>query len=183
MLKICRKMILKFVHENSNVKSNCMQVTSSSFRFFLFRYKRCLRGQGNALIAIATVVHSSLLDGYHFYFNQRSKLISSTFFPFSKNERGWASAMFFITTRKNAKAATIAYPVSWGRGCAVYTESPFPSHLVSSLFPFSKKKKTREEASLWSASVTGLETSTKPACEQAQVCAPMHACSRDQYEA
>lgn len=66
---------------------------------------------------------------------------------------------FFITTRK-------------GRGCAVFTGSPFPPPVVSSLFPFSKERKPREEASLWSMSVTGLEASTKLACEQADVCAP-----------
>lgn len=167
MLKICRKRILKFVHENDNVKSNCMWVTPSSFRFFLFRYKRCLWGQGNALIEIriATVVYSSLLDGYHFIsINDPSWSVPHVFHCL-KNGRGWASAMFFfyITTRK-------------GRRCAVFTGSPFPSRVVSSLFPFSKERKPREEASLWSMSVTGLEASTKLACEQADVCAPMRAC-------
>lgn len=167
MLKICRKRILKFVHENDNVKSNCMWVTPSSFRFFFvsiqtmsMRPRKCADWNTNRNCCLF------LAFGWvSFYFNQRSKLISSTCFSLSQKWAwvGFSDVFFFITTRK-------------GRRCAVFTGSPFPSRVVSSLFPFSKERKPREEASLWSMSVTGLEASTKLACEQADVCAPMRAC-------
>ena len=157
MLKICRKMILKFVHENDNLKSNCMWVTPSSFRFFLFRYKRCLWGQGNALIEIriATVVYSSLLDGYHFIsINDPSWSVPHVFHCL-KNGRGWASAMFFFYNHEEGEGL-----------CSFHRKSVSPSRCQLSLSVLKRKKTTRR----------GKPASTKLACEQADVCAPMRAC-------
>ena len=42
------------------------------------------------------------MDGDHSYLNQRSKLISSAFFRFFINGRGWASAMPFCNHKAPA---------------------------------------------------------------------------------